>query len=85
MSESLSQREIESWPEPEIRGHNIPGDRYTSREFFHQEWENMWTKVWLLLGRESQLPNPGDWQLESVGRESILMVFLPYQDKSLYV
>ncbi len=34
----------------------------------------MWTKVWLLLGRESQLPNPGDWQMEKVGPESILMV-----------
>ena len=34
----------------------------------------MWTKVWLLLGRESELPNPGDWQMEPVGREEILMV-----------
>ena len=34
----------------------------------------MWTKVWLLLGRESQMPNPRDWQMESVGREEILMV-----------
>lgn len=34
----------------------------------------MWTKVWLLLGRESEMPNPGDWQKEDVGPESILMV-----------
>ena len=31
-------------------------------------------RVWLLLGRESELPNPGDWQREEVGAESILMV-----------
>jgi phenylpropionate dioxygenase-like ring-hydroxylating dioxygenase large terminal subunit len=74
MSESIAHQEIESWPEQETRGHKIPGDRYTSAEFFQQEWEHMWTKVWLLLGRESQLPNPGDWQMEEVGRESILMV-----------
>ena len=36
--------------------------------------QGMWTKVWLLLGRESELPNPGDWQMEPVGREEILMV-----------
>ena len=34
----------------------------------------MWTRVWLLLGRESEIPNPGDWQREDVGPESILMV-----------
>ena len=56
MAESLINTEIESWPEQELRGHRIPGDRYTSREFVEQEWEDMWTKVWLLLGRESAVP-----------------------------
>lgn len=74
MSQPFPRIEIDSWPEPPIRGHRIPGERYTSREFFEREWEHMWTRVWLLLGRESELPNPGDWQLEEVGPESILMV-----------
>ncbi len=65
---------IDDWPDQETRGHTIPGSRYTSKEFFEQEWEGMWTKVWLLLGREAELPNPGDWQMEEVGREEILMV-----------
>ena len=67
-------REVESWPEQETRGHTIPGSRYTSEEFFQQEWDGMWTKVWLLLGREAELPEPGDWQMEEVGPEEILMV-----------
>ncbi len=71
MSESI---EVPSWPEQKLRWHDIPGNRYTSKEFAEQEWEHMWTKVWLLLGRESELPEPGDWQREDVGRESILMV-----------
>ncbi|MBX3707584.1 MAG: aromatic ring-hydroxylating dioxygenase subunit alpha [Pseudomonadales bacterium] len=62
------------WQRPAIGKHPIPGHRYTSREFFEREFEHMWTKVWLLLGRESELPNPGDWQMEEVGPESILMV-----------
>lgn len=67
-------RKIETWPEQETRGHSIPGYRYTSREFFEKEWDGMWTRVWLLLGREAEIPAPGDWQMEEVGPEEILMV-----------
>ena len=67
-------RIVEDWSDPETRGHTIPGARYTSKEFFEQEWEGMWTKVWLLLGREAEIPNHGDWQMEEVGPEEILMV-----------
>jgi phenylpropionate dioxygenase-like ring-hydroxylating dioxygenase large terminal subunit len=52
----------------------LPGHRYTSAAFFAEEWERMWTKVWLLLGREDEMPEPGDYQVEEVGPESILMV-----------
>jgi phenylpropionate dioxygenase-like ring-hydroxylating dioxygenase large terminal subunit len=65
---------IERWPEQQTRGHTIPGSRYTSRDFMREEWEGMWTKSWLLLGREAELPNPGDWQMEELGPEEILMV-----------
>ena len=74
MAEPIPSREIDTWPEQSLRGHRIPGSRYTSKEFAEKEWEGMWTKVWLLLGREEELPNPGDWQCEEVGPESILMV-----------
>ena len=65
---------LDIWPEQVIRGHSIPGSRYTCREFMEKEWASMWTRVWLLLGREAELPEPGDWQMEPVGREEILMV-----------
>jgi phenylpropionate dioxygenase-like ring-hydroxylating dioxygenase large terminal subunit len=74
MAEAVRAPEIDSWPEQQLRGHSIPGSRYTSREFMEKEWEGMWTRVWLLLGRESEIPKPGDWQREEVGPESILMV-----------
>ncbi len=66
--------ELPDWPVQTLRGHPIEGSRYTSAEFFAKEWEQMWTRVWLLLGRESELPEPGDWQREDVGPESIVMV-----------
>lgn len=62
------------WPEPELRGHRIPGYRYHSEDFWKQEWENMWTKVWLLVGRAPEIPEPGDYQMEEIGPESFLMV-----------
>ena len=62
------------WPLPEIGNHPIPGSRYTSRAFFRQEFDNVWAKCWLLLGRDSEMRSPGDWQMEEVGPESILMV-----------
>ena len=66
--------QLEDWPQQATQGHKIPGSRYTSKEFLEQEWEGMWTKAWLLLGREAELPNFGDWQKEELGREEILMV-----------
>lgn len=66
--------DLPDWPKQTVRGHTLDGNRYTSREFAEQEWDTVWTKVWLLLGREDEMPNPGDWQQEEVGRESILMV-----------
>jgi phenylpropionate dioxygenase-like ring-hydroxylating dioxygenase large terminal subunit len=74
IGEDWRRQPAPAWKRPAIGNHPIPGHRYTSREFWAREWEQMWTKVWLLLGRESELPQPGDWQMEEVGPESFLMV-----------
>ena len=55
MAEQSNIHSIESYPEQRTRGSLLEGYRYTSREFFEKEWEGMWTKVWLLMGRESEL------------------------------
>ncbi len=62
------------YPAPTFKGSKIEGFRYHSKEFFEKEWEYMWTKVWLLLGRADDIPETGDYQQEEVGPESILMV-----------
>ncbi len=75
-------KDIEEWrasppekaPEIPLRGHRMEGYRYTSKEFFDKEWEHMWTKVWLLLGREDEIPEAGDYQMEEVGPEAFIMV-----------
>ena len=55
------------WACPPLRNVPILGDQYTSREFFDREWSSMWTKVWLLMGRYSELGEAGSYQMEEVG------------------
>jgi len=62
-------------------GGGIPKDRYTSSDFAELEWQRMWTKVWLLAGRESDIPEPGDYFTFEIGTESVLVVRLP--DRSI--
>jgi len=65
---------LERAPEPRLGTEPIPAERYTSAAFAAREWERMWTKVWLLAGRESDLQRPGDYFTFEIGRESILVV-----------
>ena len=92
-SKNMSAEQLEKWRkegapiwgEPPMKGHKIEGYRYHSKDFFDDEWENMWTKTWLLLGRANEIPEPGDYQMEEVGPESILMVRQPDQSiKAFY-
>lgn len=64
------------WPQfdVDLTDVSITADRYLSAEFFASEWEGMWTKVWLLMGRAAQMPEPGDYQAEEIGPESVIMV-----------
>ncbi len=60
--------------EPLMGTELIPKERYTSKEFMELEWERMWTKVWNMAGRESDIPNVGDYFTTELGPESFLIV-----------
>lgn len=71
---SSPETPVEKAPDPEL-GHDIVDKRrYYSREFMQLEWERMWSKVWLLGGRELDIPEPGDYLVTEIGPESILIV-----------
>lgn len=55
----------------------VPKDRYISPAFAQLEWERMWTNVWLLAGRASDIPEPGDYFTFEIGVESVLVIRLP--------
>lgn len=51
----------------------LGGERYTSRAFMDAEWDNVWTASWLITIRADEIPEPGDFRTEEIGRESILI------------
>ena len=69
----------EKAPDPDFGSGVIDQSRYTSTEFMRLEWERMWTKVWLLAGRELDMPDVGDFLVTEMGIESILVVRQPDQ------
>lgn len=61
-------------PDPQLGSEPIPKSRYTSLEYARREWEHMWTRVWLMAGRASDVPEPGDYFSFEIGPESILVI-----------
>src|SRR5689334_15539997 len=52
----------------------LGGARYTSRACMEAEWENVFASTWMIAVRADELPEPGDFMVEEIGRESILIV-----------
>ena len=70
----FQSKNFKNWSNSDLKNILVDGKRYNSYEFMEKEWEYMWPKVWLLLGREEEIPNAGDYQMEDFGKESFLMV-----------
>ena len=49
---------IDGKDQKNLRGDPITNDRYFSKDFMAKEWDKMWTKVWLIAGREVQIKSP---------------------------
>ncbi len=48
--------------------------RYYDPAFMQKEWDRLWTRAWLIAGVETDIPEPGDYSVYRVGRESIIIV-----------
>ena len=51
--------------------------RYTSKEFFAREMEQVWSKVWQWACRLEHIPQVGDYYVYEIGPYSILVVNTP--------
>ena len=52
----------------------LPPELYTSEEFFEFEKEAVYGHDWLCVGREAQIPEPGDWYQFEIVDEPLLVL-----------
>lgn len=65
---------VQKAPAPNLGHDIIRAERYTSPAFMAREWDTIWSKVWLLGGRLTDIPEPGNYICTDIGRESVLIV-----------
>ncbi len=51
----------------------ISREIFVSRDIFDRELEQVFTRAWLFVGHESQIPNPGDFFVSRMGSESVIL------------
>jgi phenylpropionate dioxygenase-like ring-hydroxylating dioxygenase large terminal subunit len=57
-----------------ITGDRIHGRLYYDQAIFDEELQKVWSRVWLYIGHESEIPNRGDYVCRQVGQQPVLMV-----------
>jgi Rieske 2Fe-2S family protein len=52
----------------------LPGDVYTSAEVMRLEQRGLFARQWLCVGREADIPAPGDYFLKEIDGDSIIVM-----------
>lgn len=52
----------------------LPRTHYFSHDIFAHELETLWSSTWQFVGRESELPNPGDYLTYMAGRQPLVVI-----------
>lgn len=50
----------------------VRGTAYTSQEVFDREMERIFTKGWVYVAHESEIPEPGDYVTRNMGRQPVI-------------
>lgn len=51
----------------------LPRRYYVAPEIFAEETDRIFTRRWLCVGREDRIAGPGDYFVQQVGKESIIV------------
>ncbi len=56
-----------------IQYDRVHGSLYTDRDLFAAELERIWYRTWVYIGHVSELPEPNDYVVKSIGPQSVIM------------
>jgi phenylpropionate dioxygenase-like ring-hydroxylating dioxygenase large terminal subunit len=56
-----------------IRDEYVHGSLYTDEAIFREELEKIWYRGWVYVGHVSEVPNPNDYVLKTIGLEEVIM------------
>ncbi|HTC24394.1 MAG TPA: aromatic ring-hydroxylating dioxygenase subunit alpha [Gemmatimonadales bacterium] len=57
-----------------LGAHTLPGRYFTSPEVFAEEAEKIFLQRWLCVGRASRIARPGQYFVQTIGTESVIIV-----------
>jgi benzoate/toluate 1,2-dioxygenase subunit alpha len=57
-----------------VRDDEVHRDVYTDAEIFDLEMRQLWSRTWIYIGHESQVPQPGDYYAMDIAARPVLMV-----------
>ena len=60
--------------EPRLRMDPISAERYTSKDWFHREWKQMWMRTWQIGGLSGHAPEPAFLIAKPFSAESVKAV-----------
>lgn len=66
-----------------VRDDEVHRDVYIDPEVFELEMERLWSRTWVYVGHESQVPAPGDYFTTDVATQPVIMV--RHADRSVRV
>ena len=70
----IGDRELQELIRRQPAGHSLLQEFYTSDAIYQRDVEQSILKHWHSAGHESQIPNPGDWRLLEIDRESVIVI-----------
>jgi phenylpropionate dioxygenase-like ring-hydroxylating dioxygenase large terminal subunit len=57
-----------------VKDDRVHGRVYTDPAIFKEELDKIFSRGWVYVGHASEIPNPGDFRVTDIGRQSVIMV-----------
>jgi len=57
-----------------VKDDRVHGRVYTDPAIFEDELDKIFSRGWVYVGHASEIPNPGDFRVTDIGRQSVIMV-----------